>query len=558
MKIEKIEWRNFASYGNKLQTLTFDEKSGNFFLIVGANGSGKSSLSDIIQFALYGRVNNKRLSDIPNRFNNNLEVKIVLWKNAGTKITIERGAAPGYLRLFINDEEYDQAGKKNIDSYIEEELIQMPFYVFNNIISLSINDFKSFLNMGTHDKRMIIDKIFSLDIINDVKNLIKDEIRVIKNNVYLLEKEVEIVNDQIEASDKEIVKLKESLLATKELTSGKLKAEITRLKSQSEDTRKNIDKITIKEVSINAKLNEIHNKKHSESADLKVLKKHEKLLSLDKCPTCEQSFENEGIKTLLDSTIEKQRASKDYIIKLDAAILNIDETKNKIFSLKVKAERSEANITFAINAARTKERSLNETSETPKEIAYIEKVIKKSSEKLIIKKKAKDTNANKHNFFSVIETMFSDKGIKQLALQKIIPSLNIEIANTLTKMHLEYRVVFDTEFNPIIRHLGYEVSQQQLSTGERKKIDFAILIALLRLIKLKNPGLNLFFLDEIFASLDADAVHHVLEILSDTAKELALKIFVINHTILPSELFDFKIDIAKVNNFSEISITEIT
>jgi ABC-type cobalamin/Fe3+-siderophores transport system ATPase subunit len=41
MKIKNIEWRNFGSYGNKLQKIEFDSQQGNFFLIVGANGAGK-------------------------------------------------------------------------------------------------------------------------------------------------------------------------------------------------------------------------------------------------------------------------------------------------------------------------------------------------------------------------------------------------------------------------------------------------------------------------------------------------------------------------------------
>ena len=52
MKIKKIEFRNFASYGNKTQVIEFDEKRGNFYLVLGKNGSGKSSISDVIKFAL--------------------------------------------------------------------------------------------------------------------------------------------------------------------------------------------------------------------------------------------------------------------------------------------------------------------------------------------------------------------------------------------------------------------------------------------------------------------------------------------------------------------------
>jgi len=40
MKILKIEWRNFSSYGNRLQTLEFPDEAC-LFQVVGENGSGK-------------------------------------------------------------------------------------------------------------------------------------------------------------------------------------------------------------------------------------------------------------------------------------------------------------------------------------------------------------------------------------------------------------------------------------------------------------------------------------------------------------------------------------
>ena len=53
MKINKIEWRNFSSYGNKKQILEFPNDAG-LFQIVGENGAGKTTISQVIAFGLYG------------------------------------------------------------------------------------------------------------------------------------------------------------------------------------------------------------------------------------------------------------------------------------------------------------------------------------------------------------------------------------------------------------------------------------------------------------------------------------------------------------------------
>ena len=127
----------------------------------------------------------------------------------------------------------------------------------------------------------------------------------------------------------------------------------------------------------------------------------------------------------------------------------------------------------------------------------------------------------------------------------------------LTHLNMDYRVTFNEEFEVSIMHLGFNVSPDQLSTGERKKVDFAALIALIRIMKMRFNGVNLFFLDEIFSSIDSDSIYHVINVLYRTCRELNLNIFVINHSHLPTELFDYIIENNKSNGFSNLSLEKI-
>ena len=76
----------------------------------------------------------------------------------------------------------------------------------------------------------------------------------------------------------------------------------------------------------------------------------------------------------------------------------------------------------------------------------------------------------------------------------------------------------------------------------------------MKLMKMKFSNINLLFLDELFSSVDPDGVYSILKILKQASKELGLNIFVINHAPMPHEIFDWKIDIAKSNNFSSLLI----
>jgi hypothetical protein len=58
--------------------------------------------------------------------------------------------------------------------------------------------------------------------------------------------------------------------------------------------------------------------------------------------------------------------------------------------------------------------------------------------------------------------------------------------------------------------------------------------------------------------VDSDGVYHIIGILHDMVKEIEMNTFVINHTVLPSELFDKKIEIRKDSGFSSFSVETIS
>lgn len=143
-------------------------------------------------------------------------------------------------------------------------------------------------------------------------------------------------------------------------------------------------------------------------------------------------------------------------------------------------------------------------------------------------------------FMSLMEMVLGDDGVKNLAVKTILPGLNTSIAQMVSEMHLSFHIRFDDKFNCIINHLGEDINPKTLSTGERKKADFIIIIAIIKLLKLRFPQLNILFLDEIFSSVDGDGVYGILKILNKVIKENNLNTFVINHTVLPTEIFDKK------------------
>jgi DNA repair exonuclease SbcCD ATPase subunit len=88
MRIESVEWKNFNSYGNVPQRIDLGN-GGDLYLLLGGNGNGKSTISEVITFSLYGKLENKKKGDLPNRINKNLWCRIVVISK-GKKITITK------------------------------------------------------------------------------------------------------------------------------------------------------------------------------------------------------------------------------------------------------------------------------------------------------------------------------------------------------------------------------------------------------------------------------------------------------------------------------------
>jgi len=557
MKIKSIEWKNFGSYGNNNQKILFDDQQGNFYLVVGSNGAGKSTISDVIKFGLYGKLDNKHLRDIPNRFNGNAFCRILLEKNPTTLVTIERGIAPNVFRLYVNGIEYDQAGKKNMQEFLEEEILGIPYYVFNNMISLSINDFKSFISMRVHDKRMIIDRLFGLEILGSIKWKVRYQIKILKEQSDNINTELSVLERTIEKSQKELEILNEKLKEDSEERKAEIQEKIKKLSTYIEKTLSHLSTMGMKDRELQDSLDSWQKLKSSIEYESKDRNKKIALFERGQCPTCESDLSTDYHKSLLEDYIKKNDEAEEEINKIQVSLQDVRERRNKLKEMYDTMNNNKIVATTQQAALVTEYHNIDTMAIDDNQTSSLKNIIDDSVSKKVEAVYRKDLEEKKANFYKIVEEIFGDKGVKLTAIKRILPLLNSEIRKVLLDLNMDYRVTFNEEFEVSIQHLGFNVSPDQLSTGERKKIDFAALLALIRLMKMKFAGVNLIFLDEIFSSIDSDGIYHILKVLHKTCRELNLNIFVINHSQLPTEIFDYRIEITKNNGFSNVNIEKI-
>lgn len=181
MKIESISFKNIFAYGETMHTINYSDE-GQLILLKGESGAGKTAVLSLPCLMLYGRIEKTPKNSIANRVNKNGFIRGEL--SVGShKYVIERGFLPNTLKVFKDGVDIENIGIKDAQAYIDSEIIDIPQITFNNMISISMKKFKSFLTMSPADRKQIIDRIFDLEIVNIMYESAKKDIRELGNQI---------------------------------------------------------------------------------------------------------------------------------------------------------------------------------------------------------------------------------------------------------------------------------------------------------------------------------------------------------------------------------------
>ena len=546
MRLKKVSWKNFKSYSNIMTELDFSDIHS-LNLIIGVNGTGKSSIAECITYLMYGKIENFTASEIPNRTNKNFYGKIELDCD-GHSVIIERGLAPTIFTVTIDGNVVDTAGKTNVQDMLEEVYYRIPYSVFKNIIVLSINDFKSLVNLNTSDKRNIIDRIFGFTIFNEVLKKVKEDVKGIDSEISENSGSLRANNNSIERIISQVNELKNNMVSQDEIK--KLALNIQETEEKEKKNEESIQKLEetrekIKREALEKSVDIKDAKKRIEEIDKKI-----KLIDSGRCPMCGSSLETDEFREEKENLLE-ERKSCEETIKLITDIVNesvrkIDILNKNITTFKGNSQRSniielKSDLKSKISANETKVDPLIETKK------QIENDIAKLTEEQNI------LSEKKLNYSILLKMLGEDGGIKQMIAKSYIKDLNNIIAQTIDFMNMPYSVVFDSNFNTTIMQNGSKVNYKTLSTGEKKRVDFATIISFVKLLKLQYGELNLLFIDELFSNIDIDGVDDMLQLLKDLCQELSLNIFLIHHARLENIMFDNVFETTKKDTFSHLN-----
>jgi DNA repair exonuclease SbcCD ATPase subunit len=555
MKLLEFSYKNILSYGNLLQTFKFSDKP-QLILVEGENGAGKSAIKEALTIAIYGKSAIRKMKDIPNWINRNAYTNIKFITNSGDTVDVDRGIDPNFSDIKINGAPFNLPDKRKVDEFIEEELARIPFSVFCNTISLSFDDFKSFVNLSQSDKRKIVDRIFGIDILTDMRAVVKEDLKQSKKDLEILNSQISKNAFTLNTSIDQLTQLKDRLTKKKESQSDNLRTKIETKKEDLNTIKSSYSGLKTRVDDFQKSLNGVRDELSTIKTSITDLAEKADLYQKNRCPHCLNDLTtNSSIKTK-DIITAKKKLLEEKLPILRKSFSDMTETLNTYINDQNNSKSEYYKIVADLQVLETelqKTATLLESDET----GSIETIISSIQSEIETDSATATNKGQELNLFNILDELLSDSGIKKTLIDKIIPTLNSRIQEISEKLEFKFQFQFDNEFNPTIAYLGMEISPESLSSGQRKKMNLIVLLAFIEIIKMKHGKMNILFLDEIFSSLDKNNVYKAIEILKEYSQKYNMTIFVVSHESLPEEFFTSKIFVKTQDHFSEMQITKI-
>ena len=544
MKLKKMSFRNFKSYSNVLTEISFGDTSS-LNLIVGENGTGKTSIAECATYLLYGKLENFTSADIPNRINKAFYGKIELDCDKH-EVIIERGLNPGLFKVQIDGEVIDTAGKLNVQSMLEENYFKIPYSVFHNILVLEVDEVKTLLSMSAADKRNIIDKICGFTIYNKYKEFAKADMKSIEDKLNANTASIKTIGSNLIQYERQIEEIKNNSVSQEELD------DILQKINESKELKARNDELLRK---LRVAGDQIKNINYQKSSDYNIIKSRvqeidKKITFIDKgkCPTCGSSLETEDFMNMREELVKKKN---EYLTQMEQIKEIVDGIKPKL----VKLDTKEKEIRFENNKIPLADlQSDYKYKKTIKErgTTAIETLREQLMNDLAVLKEERELLEKEKATMEFLNTMFSDGGIKRYISNKYVPIINDLMKNMLNYMDLNYTITFDNNFDAKIVKNGMTIKYATLSKGQKARVDFATIISFVRFLKLQFGELNLLFLDELFSHVDTNGMNDMIDILKNLSSDMKLNIYLIHHAQLENAKFDKVIQTKMIDEFSRI------
>ena len=564
---QKIRWKNFLSTGDHFSEIDFIKNGTN--LIVGTNGTGKSTVLDALTFSLFNKpfrkINKSQLINATNEKDCLVEVEFNI---NGKEYLVRRSIKPNLFEIEVDGQKmHKQADDRAMQKILEENILKVNYKSFTQIVILGSSAFVPFMQLSGSNRREVIEDLLDIRIFSAMNTIIKDKIRKQKEEIQVLDLKKDNVKDKLQMQEKFIEeldnrgkanikgkrdKINELIVETDKYvtTNEELEIEVTGLIEDQE-------KVT----GSSKKLRSLNNLKGKLSNKVATITKEHKFFTDNvTCPTCTQPIEESFRLNRINDAQTKAKELQSGYLELEKAIKN-EEEREHLFT-KLSKEITKLNNDISQNNTRI--------SGHNRQIRDLESEIQKLTNQLANRnsehEKLAEFNNNLQSIFKELAdkkieityhdfaySLLKDDGVKTKIIKKYLPLINQQVNRFLQMMDFYINFKLDEEFSETIESPIHEnFSYSSFSEGEKMRIDLALLFTWREVARVKNSVYtNLLIMDEVFdSSLDGMGTDEFLKIIRYVIKDA--NVFVISHKPDLQEKFESVIRFEKIKGFSRM------
>lgn len=507
-----------------------------------SNGSGKSSIFESIFFAIYGRTS-EGIAYPENRYmKDGCSVELTIFVD-GVKYVITRTSKgkTSSVRIFKEGEDISGRNKKDTENIICNDVIKISQDIFLSTVFLSqgfSGKLSSLQPSGRKerietltDTNVIIEKF--RDNIQDIKNGYNEKYNKLSSDLSFKRgtySRIQEENSQIEKEISEAEKSKpDGDIDNISKSIEDLESQNEILQSKYDNTLNLYNEISMKIVEKGSEYNNIMNESNRLRKNLQDIK------GSDSCPTCGRKYDGidkEHINKSIQELNNKLDENSKRISSLGNEYKGLEEKKNslneKMLSIK--------SIISSNNSEISRLRLLKEEILRVVDTEPLKNKLNENKVKMLdLSKESNEMEKDIQKYKDLYDTANHCTTLITRQFRNYLLKNTIEFMNSRLNKYSYMLFSNNADVIKLVQDgsnldifLG-EAPYSSLSGGEKRKVDIALILAQKDLaLNISGLNCNLLILDEIFESLDDEAIMTVTEVLMSVSSDID-SMFVISH-----------------------------